>query len=288
MTLHATFDDVQDLTRGHNVQSSNVVIGSVRHIELDGYRARVDLSIVENRAIPVGTEAVIRRTSLLGEYYVDLVFPAGFDPVAGPFLDDDGEIAATSTQLDVEQLAERAAAVVGSVAGDDLGAIVEAGAEALDGRGATINELVDQAADVTGALADQQADITTAVDNLAAVGAAVAPASDDIAALISDLADAAEVVAGSRDRTVAAVEALVSLARATNETVLVPHTDRIVQLLSDLEPVLGDLAGRSDVLAGLVTDLLRFTRALPTAIHNGQILLLTWAFPADALAAGPR
>lgn len=287
LTLYATFDDVQDLTTGHNVQSSNVVIGSVRHIELDGYRARVALSIVDGRDIPAGTAAVVRRTSLLGEYYVDLVFPEAFDAAEGPFLADDSEITETATQLDVEQLAERAAGVIGSVAGDDLAAIVDAGAEALDGRGATLHDVVARAADVAGVLAEQQGALTTAIDDLAAVGSDVAPASDDIAGLIDDLTRATETVAGSRERAVATIEALVSLARATNDTVLVPHADRIASLLRELNPTLADLAARSDVLAGLVTDLRRFTQALPTAMHNGQVLLLTWAFPADALA-GPR
>jgi phospholipid/cholesterol/gamma-HCH transport system substrate-binding protein len=269
------------------VQSSNVVIGSVRHIDLDGYRARVAMSIVDGRAIPVGTEAVIRRTSLLGEYYVDLVFPEGFDAEGGPFLGDDAEIVETSTQLDVEQLAERAAGVIGSLAGDDLAAIVGAGAEALDGRGATLHDVVARAAEVTGAFADQLGELTAAIDDFAAVGAELAPASGDVGALIDDLTTATATVAGSRERAVAAVEALTSLARATNETVLVPHAERITSLLRELNPTLAELAGRSDVLAGLVTDLRRFAQALPNAIHNGQVLLLTWAYPSDALR-GPR
>jgi phospholipid/cholesterol/gamma-HCH transport system substrate-binding protein len=247
----------------------------------------VALSIVDGRDIPDGTSAVIRRTSLLGEYYVDLVLPDGFDPDDGPFLEDGDQIAVTSSQLDVEQLAERAAAVIGSVAGDDLGAIVQAGTQAIGGRGVTLHDVVEQAADVVGALADQRTEIETAIDGLAELGSTLAPASDDIAGLIGDLAEATAHAASSRDRTVAAVEALVDLARATNDTVLVPHADRLRQLLAELNPLLGYLAGNSDVLADLVTDLDRFTGVLPSAVHNGQVLLFAWAFPQNLLVGGP-
>ena len=60
LTLYATFEDAQDLTPGHNVQISNVVAGSVRDVSLDGYRARVRLSISDGHRIPEGTVAVIR------------------------------------------------------------------------------------------------------------------------------------------------------------------------------------------------------------------------------------
>src|SRR3546814_4071444 len=71
LTLYASFDDVQDLTPGHNVQASNVVVGSVREISLDGYQAKVRMSIVDDFEVPDGTAAVVQRTSLLGEYYVE-------------------------------------------------------------------------------------------------------------------------------------------------------------------------------------------------------------------------
>ena len=254
------------------------MIGSVRDVSLDGYRAVARLSIADGHDIPVGTRAVIRRTSLLGEHFVDLVFPASFDPDTGPFLADDDDITDTETQADLEQLAQEATDIVGAISADDLAGVVHAGAEGLTGRGTTINNFVDDAALITDVLATQRADIAATIDAFAAVGATLAPASADIGAVIDELAALTATVAGGRDRMVATLAALVELARTTNEAVLIPHADRLATMFAQLNPVLGDLASRSDVLAGLVTDLLRFTENMPLALHDGQVLLLGWAF----------
>lgn len=275
LTLVAHFDDVQDLTRGHTVQVANVIVGSVRRVELDGRRALVTMSIVDGQDIPQGTQAVVRRTSFLGEFYVDLVFPA--DSQEGPFLASGDEIQDTSTERDLEQLAAQAAAVVGSVAGDDIAGVIDAGATAIGGRGGTINSAVDDAAEVLGVLADQQAQIGAAIDDVASLGAAIAPQSD-IAALIDQLTAATTTVSASRDRMVDTVQALVDLASTTTDAILVPHADRLSQTLAELQPLLSGLTSRTDVLARLIVDFERFTGVLPTAVHNGQLLLLAWAY----------
>lgn len=286
LTLFASFDDVQDLTRGHYVQMSNVVIGSVEALELKGYRARIRIGIVDGRRVPVGTRAVIRRTSLLGEHFVDLVPPAGFDPKRGPFLRDGDELAETATQLDVEQLAERALGVVGAVSGDGLGAVVEAGGTALAGRGATLNQAIAQSADVVSTLREQQAAVTSTIDALAHLGATTAPSSEAIGALIDDLSNATAVVAANRDRLVVTVDTLVNLARITNERVFIPHTQRIVTLLAQVNPLLGALATRTDALTNLVANIEMFNDRLPKVVANGQVLIQAWLDPTYLLGGG--
>ena len=115
LTLYATFDDAQDLTAGHYVQMSDVVVGSVGDLQLVDHRARVRLDVDEEREVPLGTRAVIRRTSLLGEHYVDLVLPAGFVPGERETYADEDEIAETASQLELEELAARAGEIIGAV-----------------------------------------------------------------------------------------------------------------------------------------------------------------------------
>lgn len=286
LTLYATFDDVQDLTRGHFVQLSNVVVGSVEALELDGYQARVRLGIVDGRQIPTGTRAVIRRTSLLGEHFVDLVPPVDFDPDNGPFLRDDDDLAETATQLDVEQLAERALAVVGSVSGPKLGAVTEAGSIALDGRGATLNQAVAQGADIVATLQEQQAAVTTTIDALADLGGTLAPSGEAIGALIDELSAATATVTANRDRLVVTVDTLVDLARVATDTVFAPHTERIVQLLGQANPLLGALAARTDALTELVASIEQFNGRIPEVVSNGQVLIQAWLDPTLALGGG--
>ena len=148
------------------------------------------MSISDGQRIPKGTRAVIRRTSLLGEYFVDLVLPEDFDPETGPFLESEATITDTETQPDIEQLAQEASVVVGALTADDLATTVQAGAEGLGGRGATLHRAIQDAAAVIGALADQQADIGTAIDGLAALGASLGPAHERIGIVVEELAAA--------------------------------------------------------------------------------------------------
>lgn len=279
LTLYATFDDAQDLTTGHYVEMSNVVIGSVGDLELDGYRARARLDIVDRRDIPEGTRALIRRTSLLGAHFVDLIPPEGFDPESGPFLDDDAEITDTASQLDVEQLAAEAALVLGAIDAKALSSTVSAADQALDGRGSQLNELIAKSADVVGTLQSQQDALVGAIDGLAAVGAQFAPRSPDLVALLDSVDGATRTVAVNRDRAVVATENLIALARSVNANVLGPHTERIVALLDQADPVLGALAARSEAITGLFEDVAYFNQVLPTVVANGQVLIQAWLDP---------
>lgn len=276
LTLFAEFTDAQDLTAGHTVQVANVVVGSVRGVELNGYRALVKLSIVDGREIPVGTEAVIRRTSLLGEHYVDLVFPEEFDPEAGPFLDDDARIEVTDAQPDFEQLAGQAAEVVGAITADDLSSVVSAASQGLAGQGPDLNVLVRQLADVVGVLASQSGDVGAAVDALGRLGATLAPASEQLGTLVDDLASATASLTQNREGLVDAVSALVELATVTNETVLVPHAQDLGELLAQLDPIVADVVANIGVLESLTLNLERFTGEIDDAIHNGDLLVLAW------------
>ncbi len=269
-------DDAADLTPGHNVQSSNVVVGSVADIRLRGYEAEVEISIVDDFRVPEGTTAMVRRTSLLGEHYLDLQVPEGFDPDEGSFLEDGDRIEVASTQPGIEELAEQAAAVIGSLTADDLAASLDAVATGIGGRGDVLNQLVQDAGLVVDALADQQAAIAGTTDSLSALGRTLAPDAERFAATLDDIATATGTIADSRERMVATVDALVDLASTTNDAVLEPHADRLVALLEDLRPVLGQLNGQSDVIVDLIRDMDRFVAAFPTAVHNGNVLLSAW------------
>jgi len=279
LTLHATFDDAQDLTRGHYVQMGEVVVGSVGDLELDGYRARARLDIVDGRDIPVGTRAVVRRTSLLGEHYVDLVAPEGFDPERGPFLEDDAEIEDTASQLDLEALAERASAVIGAIDGTAVASTVDAADAAIGGRGNSLNEALRTAGRVSGSLRSQQDALAGAIDALAQLGATFGPRSDDLVALVDSVESTTRTVAASRDAAVGATEALTGLARSMTDQVIVPQGERIVDLLDQAEPVVASFAAKADAIERLFDNVAHFNNVLPTVVANGQVLIQAWLDP---------
>ena len=87
--VDAIFRQVGDLPRFANVQSSDVVVGSVRAISLDGYNARVTLRINKDAGIPRNALALIRSTSLLGEEFVELRAPSNETPSPQPLQNGD-------------------------------------------------------------------------------------------------------------------------------------------------------------------------------------------------------
>src|SRR3712207_264988 len=106
------FEEVGDLVENANVQSSDVEIGTVSTIELDGWEAEVTMCIDEGEQIPEDSELVIRTTSLLGEKFVD-VQPQSDEP---PFLTDGDivEIDQTSKATELEEVFAKLAAVLGT------------------------------------------------------------------------------------------------------------------------------------------------------------------------------
>ena len=279
LTLYATFDDVQDLTTGHYVQMSDVVVGSVGELELVGHRARVRLDVDAEREVPMGTHAVIRRTSLLGEHYVDLVLPADFAPGEGLAYADEDEITETASQLELEELAARAGEIIGAVDARPLSQTIDAADRAIGGRGETLNVAVAQTGEVIGALQDQEESLARTIDAMAALGERFAPESDDIGVLLDSMAAATESVAVSRDRAVVAGTALVDAVESTNERVLRPHTDTIVALLADADPVIAAVAGRASALQDLFVDIDFFNNVFPDVQANGQVLIQAWLDP---------
>ncbi len=279
LDLYATFDDVQDLARGHYVEMSNVPVGSVAGLELDGYRVRVRLDLKDDVKVPRGTRAVIRRTSLLGANFVELVVPEGVDRQAAPSLEDGDEITETASQIELEELTARAGAVIGAVDAQAISGTVQAADQALDGRGEVLGGLIGQANDIVSTVRDQQEALIGTIDALGQLGAKFEPKAQDLAELIGSLDRATTTVAANRERAVVTAEALVALARTTNDDVLVPHTETILQLLAQANPVLAAIAARAEAISGLFEDVVFFNEVFPTVQANGQVLIQAWLDP---------
>jgi phospholipid/cholesterol/gamma-HCH transport system substrate-binding protein len=204
ITLAATFDDVMDLVTDGQVRAGDVPIGTITDIELtEDDRARVEMRVDPDTGLPEETEAVLAKTSLLGERYIDLR-PVG----EGGELTDGTHIDDTRIVRDFEDLVMAGDQTLSLVAADKLGAAVETGAVAFGGRGGLIGQFIDDLETVVGRYDEGSDDLLRLIDTV-----------DDLTA---GLADDAEVNA----------EALAVLERASN--VLEEEDDRLIDALSDL------------------------------------------------------
>ncbi|MQY06656.1 MCE family protein [Actinomadura macrotermitis] len=281
LTLTATFDDAQGLVAGHSVKMSDVTIGSVKKVELAGYRSKVTLSIEDDVRLPQGTRAEIKVTSLLGENYVDMILPPGGSLDRGPYLANRAVIADTSVQPAFEQVVGQTGPLLKALAGNDVATVINAGATALDGNGGKLNTTIAKSGDLLKLFAGQRQELGEAVDRFARLGRSLAQGSGALDAAPGELAKTTRLLRENKDQILSTVEKLTEMAAQLNDKVLEGRVARFRGLLKDLDPVLAQLGGNRRRLTALVNGLVSFTDRLPRATWDGQILLypilrLTW------------
>ena len=105
LRLYAIFDQVADLKARAPVEISGVKVGQVVGVSLDpeSYRARVDLDIDAELALPIDTSAQIVTAGLLGDRYVALELGA-----EDATLKDGEQIAYTESALVLERIIGKA------------------------------------------------------------------------------------------------------------------------------------------------------------------------------------
>lgn len=268
-TYFARFDDVQELVIGHTVRISDVNIGTVLGIELDGYEAVVEFTIENGRELPRGTSASIAMTSLLGENYVALRLPEDTD---APALEPGATLASGGTTASVEELAVELLALTRAVQGRDIAAIAEAGAVGIGPRGGELNELIGTVGTVTDGLASQVDVFDALLTDLDALLPTLAADAEAIGETIELAADATGSLARQRERLLTVVEDLTSLAVTLDAEVLAPHRARLTRLIDDLVPVVAVVEKERGRLIRTVEQLVTVTERLPTAIHESGVI----------------
>lgn len=275
LTVSATFDDVQSLVVGHSVQLSDVRIGTVTGVRLDGYRARVTMSIADDRRLPADVTAAIARTSLLGENYVRLELPSGHDLRSGPYLPNGGSITHTSVQPDLEQVSAKAGPLLSALGGQDVATITDAGATALSGKGEQLNRMIAQASKISDSYAAASTDLSRALDALGKLGSSLAKGSGQLDRLPGNVQLATQRLQADRAELKRSVQELSNLGRAFNKRVRSPQALRLQQVLNRTDVLLAAASrGRQDLKA-LALELVRFLKS-PRVSYEGQGLLYIW------------
>lgn len=268
LSFVARFDDVQHLVTGHSVRVADVTVGTVTGVDLDGYDAVVEMSIVDGRELPVGTTASISTTSLLGENYVRLRLPeSGGEP-----LPDGAELPTAGADASFEELTLQLLTLTRAVQGRDAAAVVEAGAEALGGRGDDLGDLVRTAGQLTRDLAAQRGSFEVLVDRLGQLGQSLAPEADEIGQTIELANEATGELASQRDRLVQTVQEITTLAGTLDAEVLTPHRAAIDGMLADLAPVVSTIDADVGTLVESLQKLVIFNENIPRASGGGVLL----------------
>ncbi|TPG35184.1 virulence factor Mce family protein [Mycolicibacterium hodleri] len=211
----AIFKNASGLRAGQFVRASGVEVGKVSKVELinGGNEAEVNFSVDRSLQLFQGTTASIRYLNLIGDRYLELKrgednakFPAG------------GTIPVSRTEpaLDLDALIGGFRPLFRALDPDKVNNIAQSIITIFQGQGGTINDILDQTASLTSALADRDQAIGEVIKNLNTVLATTVKhqqqfddtvknfetlvtglknRADPIAASVADISDAAGSVA---------------------------------------------------------------------------------------------
>ena len=164
----AEFTNISGLRQGQFVRASGVEIGKVSSVKLvdGGRRARVDFNI--DRSIPLyqSTTAQIRYLDLIGNRYLELkrgegegsekiMPPGGFIPASR-----------TSPALDLDALIGGFKPLFRALDPQKVNTIASALVTVFQGQGGTINDILDQTAQLTSQLGERDQAIGEVIKNL--------------------------------------------------------------------------------------------------------------------------
>ncbi|WP_204804678.1 virulence factor Mce family protein [Mycobacterium riyadhense] len=164
----AEFSNISGLRNGQFVRASGVEIGKVKKVELidGGKRVRVDFDV--DRSVPLyqSTTAQIRYLDLIGNRYLEL--KRGTGEGADKILPPGGFIplSRTSPALDLDALIGGFKPLFRALDPDKVNTITSALITVFQGQGGTINNILDNTAQLTSQIAERDQAIGEVVKNL--------------------------------------------------------------------------------------------------------------------------
>lgn len=276
MQLTATFDDVGGLVTDAHVRAGDVPVGVITDIRLtDDMRAEVTMNVRSDLGLPERTEAVLGRTALLGEMFVDL------RPIGDSGQLRDGDVLEdTRVVTEFEELVASGDLTLSAVSTDQLAAAVETGAIAFGGRGGLLGRFIDDVNGFVGAYNEDADDLVALIDSLDGLTAAMAPDAELNAESLAVLERASQVLEEEDDRLLDALADLDELS-TVGSRILREHREEIDDSIHTLRVVLEQLTRVDGALSNLLTWLPRHNLHVPNGIvleqgsgrHMGQVWL---------------
>ena len=164
----AEFSNASGLRAGQFVRASGVEVGKVSKVELvdGGQRVRVHFDVDRSLPLYQSTTAQIRYQDLIGNRYLELA--RGEGEGADRVLPPGGFIPLARTQpaLDLDALIGGFKPLFRALDPDKVNNIAQSIITVFQGQGGTINDILDQTAQLTSALADRDQAIGEIITNL--------------------------------------------------------------------------------------------------------------------------
>ncbi len=279
----ADFEQVGDLVENANVQSSDVEVGTVQKIELDGWNARVTMCVNEEERIPADARLVVRTTSLLGEKFVDIQAQS-----AGPPYLEDGALVGvdqTGKASELEDVFAKLAGVLGAGNLEQINKFTSAQANILRDNADELREVLSRLHDFTGTLAGRKEQIATSVDNLDSVAQTILGDQQVLEQFLASFAQSSQVLNRQKEglrRLLVALEDFTSISvRLLEQT-----EEGLDRQLRDLRPVLSTAVENSANVRETLQTLATFSEWFPETAPGDYVQLDICQAPPDYYGPG--
>jgi virulence factor Mce-like protein len=241
VTYHVEVANVATLESNSPVLISDVVVGSVGKMTVEGWHADVEISVEPDVAVPANAVATVGQTSLLGSMHLALNPPLGekpsgrLQPGATVALDN------SSTYPSTERTLSSLAAVVNGGGLGQIGDIIHNFSTAVSGREPEIRQLLTRLDNFIGVLDQQRDNIVAVIDQLNRVTSRFAAQTDTIDRALKDIPPAVDVLIKERPRLTTALKKLGQFSE-TATTLVNNAGDDLITDLKNLGPTLDALA----------------------------------------------
>jgi phospholipid/cholesterol/gamma-HCH transport system substrate-binding protein len=237
----AIFSNTSGLRNGQFVRASGVEVGKVEKIELidGGSKVRVDFSVNRSLQLFDGTTASVRYLNLIGDRYLELKRGDSDKrlPVGGTI-----PIEHTEPALDLDALIGGFRPVFRALDPDKVNNIAQSIITIFQGQGGTINDILDQTASLTSALADRDQAIGEVVKNLNTVLDTTVKHQQQFD---QTLVDFEKLITGLKDREDPIASSVANISDAAGT---------IADLLADNRPLLQSTIGHLETLQQPLVD----------------------------------
>jgi phospholipid/cholesterol/gamma-HCH transport system substrate-binding protein len=223
-TIYVQVPDTLALNVNSRVRVADVIVGTVRKIELKDWVPTLTLSVDPAIELPANATAKIGQSSILGTQHVELAAPAS--PSSEPLRAGDTiPIDRSSSFPTVERTLASLATVLRGGGIPNLEVIQNEVNNLLTGNADEIRAFLGKLDVFTAELNRQRDDIAQAIESTNNLFAFVASRNSTLDQLLVDLPPLAEYLAGSRDRLADAIIALGRFGKVTGETLSAAQAD---------------------------------------------------------------
>lgn len=255
---HFEISNVGTLEANSPVMVDDVVVGSVRSIEVRDWRADVEVSVQADAVVPANAIASIGQTSLLGSMHVELNPPLGRPPTGRLAPGATIPLNRTKTYPSTEQTLSSLSTVVNGGGLGRFGDVIHNFNAALSGNEGQVRDLLGRLNDFVGTLDEQRDNLISSAREMNRLAATFAGQRDVLTQALNKIPPALDVLIRERPNITAALDKLRVFSDTATALVNGSKAD-LVRDLTNLEPTFRALA---DVGPG-INDALAYSTVFP-------------------------